>query len=105
MPWPCFIVAECSEAKEPGAIWPENNERDNRTDWHILLPGGGIHNIHVKFADGTGWQVTGEAPNFTVQPSINCYDSKRDDGSIRRKGWHGYLTDGILSDDYEGRTY
>lgn len=34
-----------------------------------------------------GWQVSGTAPLITVRPSIHML-----------KGWHGYLTDGILSD-------
>lgn len=41
----------------------------------------------------TGWDRTGEPPLITARPSIDsgCY--------------HGWLTDGELSDDLEGRTY
>jgi hypothetical protein len=104
MPWTCFIVDDISQATEPGAMWPVHNERDNRTDWYILFPGGGFHNIHDGFADGTGWQVTGEAPRFTVTPSLKCCEVRHGD-KLYRKGWHGYLTNGVLTDDYEGRTY
>ena len=41
-----------------------------------------------------GWKVTGEVPNITVSPSINF---------IGR--YHGWLQNGILSDDIEGRKY
>lgn len=39
-----------------------------------------------------GWTVTGTAPNITVIPSIN------EEGY-----YHGWLKDGVLSDDLEGR--
>lgn len=41
-----------------------------------------------------GWIVTGEAPNITVSPSINCIGH-----------YHGWLQNGVLSDDVEGRKY
>lgn len=41
-----------------------------------------------------GWTVTGEVPNITVSPSINAVGS-----------YHGWLQNGILSDDLEGRIY
>ena len=41
-----------------------------------------------------GWTVTGEAPNITVAPSINCVGT-----------YHGWLQNGVLSDDVEGRAY
>lgn len=43
---------------------------------------------------GEGWQVTGEPPKVTVQPSINLVGV-----------YHGWLHDGVLSDDVEGRRY
>lgn len=99
MPWPCKIVTDYADAKIPGDMWPVLNEIDSHTDWYVLLPDGSYHNIHAKTNDGTGWDVSGEAPNFTVTPSINRH------ASYNHKGWHGYITNGILSDDYEGRTY
>ena len=40
-----------------------------------------------------GWKITGVAPVLTAYPSIG------------KPGYHGWLKDGILSDDLEGRTY
>ena len=40
------------------------------------------------------WRVTGDPPNLTVTPSINSVGE-----------YHGYLTDGVLSDDLDGRAY
>jgi hypothetical protein len=39
--------------------------------------------------DGKGWTVTGEAPNLTVSPSINC---------LEPGGWHGHIVNGEISD-------
>lgn len=41
-----------------------------------------------------GWQVTGTAPMITVAPSINIVGS-----------YHGWLQNGVISDDCEGRRY
>lgn len=93
MPWTCSIVSSMEEAKETGNMWLEPD------GWYVRLPDGGVHNVHAKTGDGTGWQISGEAPNFTVTPSIRRYPNHE------HKGWHGYITSGILSDDYDGRTY
>lgn len=42
----------------------------------------------------TGWTVEGEAPRLTLMPSVNI-----------KGGWHGYIRDGEISDDVEGRTF
>lgn len=41
-----------------------------------------------------GWTVTGELPNITVSPSINCIGA-----------YHGFIQNGTLTDDCEGRKY
>lgn len=41
-----------------------------------------------------GWTVTGEAPVMTVSPSINLGNT-----------YHGWLRDGVISEDCEGRKY
>ena len=41
-----------------------------------------------------GWSVDGEPPRITVAPSINIVGS-----------YHGYLREGVVSDDVEGRTF
>jgi hypothetical protein len=43
--------------------------------------------------DGAGWDITGEPPIITANPSIMC------------EHYHGWLRDGVFSDDTDGRTY
>jgi hypothetical protein len=100
MPWPCRIVEAFHFEGEPGDMYQFENG-----DWHVRLPNGGIVNIHSKFRDGSSWTVTGEAPNFTVNPSIRCFESKDKDGVVYRQGWHGYLQNGVLTDDLEGNVF
>lgn len=47
--------------------------------------------IDQKSNNGDGWQVTGEDNNLTAMPSIVV------------PGFHGWLKDGVFSDDIEGR--
>lgn len=100
MPWTCRIVEQLQFEGLPGDMSQTENG-----DWFVRLPNGGVVNINAKFPDGSSWSVTGEAPNFTVSPSINCYESRGKDGVLYRQGWHGWLQNGVLSDDCEGRTY
>jgi hypothetical protein len=58
-----------------------------------MLPDGYQWCMDQVASNGPGWEVTGTAPNFTARPSIL---SPR---------YHGWLTDGMLSPDLEGRTY
>lgn len=61
----------------------------------ITLPGGAEWCPDmVSSESGQGWTVTGELPNITVRASVH---------QIGR--YHGWVTDGVLSDDLEGRTY
>lgn len=83
----------------PGAMWDAQWAADH---WH----GNDGRCLYVKLPDGsdwcvdgpaansdTGWQRTGEPPRITATPSI-------DSG-----GYHGFLQNGVLTDDIEGRTY
>lgn len=45
-------------------------------------------------ANGSGWTVTGEAPNITVSPSINIVGH-----------YHGWIRNGVITDDVEGRRF
>ncbi len=72
----------------------------------VILPNGDRFMVDKCCFDMTagkqsdhGWTVTGEAPNITLSPSINCI---RDNHA---EGYHSYLRNGILEDDLEGRTY
>ena len=67
----------------------------------VVLPTGTDFCVDCAYCgsqDGHGWTVTGDAPDITVSPSINHWA-----GSDRC--WHGYLQNGILTDDLEGRKY
>lgn len=61
----------------------------------IRLPGGIDFCLDCR-ADcpggEVGWQITGTLPNITVSPSLNVLGV-----------WHGFLRDGVLSDDLNGR--
>lgn len=59
----------------------------------IKLPDGSEWIIDGPASNGPGWQRTGIPPRITAQPSILS------------PGYHGWLTDGVLSDDLEGREY
>lgn len=64
----------------------------------IVLPGPTIFCIDSKcWSSGNyygGWEVRGEAPNITMTPSINI-------GST----YHGFLQNGMITDDCEGRVF
>lgn len=99
MPTQCFVVANMREGQEPGAMWPIRVFGTHERHWLVRLPNRGIFDIHSKSADGTPWTVTGQAPNFTVSPSVNYHPNDH------HNGWHGWLQNGILTDDCEGRRY
>ena len=99
MPWPCFMAEAEDDWKRPGAIsnWPSD---DGTPNWILCLPNGGHWNIYGRMADGSpGWDVTGELPNITARPSILA------NANNVHKEYHGWLTNGVLSDDLGGRTY
>lgn len=41
-----------------------------------------------------GWVVTGDPPAISVTPSVHCPGA-----------YHGYITDGVITDDLDRRTY
>jgi len=62
--------------------------------WVVMLPPGGLGNewvIDGASASGGHWQRTGTAPRFTATPSILT------------PRYHGFLQDGVLTADTEGR--
>src|SRR5690349_19716063 len=66
---------------------------DTRPPLVLRLPDGTDWLIDGLSTNGGGWIVTGEPPNITASPSIQS------------PGYHGYLQNGVLTDDIEGRTY
>jgi hypothetical protein len=78
----------------------ESYERDHaahRQPLCVRLPDGSLF-CPDSNADGDdahrGWTVTGEPPRISVSPSINVVGH-----------YHGFLQEGVLSDDVEGRTF
>lgn len=63
----------------------------NRRFGYRLVP---IDERYTRPGETHGWTVTGAPPHITCAPSINAIGD-----------WHGWLRDGVLSDDVEGRTY
>jgi len=87
----------------PGHIFEPapNYFRENRTRDPVVvrLPGpvdfcidGRAWRAGTPYGDG--WTVSGVPPMVTVQPSINVQGI-----------YHGYLIDGIIGEDVEGRKY
>lgn len=128
MPWNCQLILDferssrsrCGENRVPvGGLWfdPELVNKQNGEAgtfkklspnyyrmWHgkrpplwVCLPGWNwwcIDTLPVPSLAGDGWMVTGVAPLITVSPSINF-----------EGGYHGWITNGIVSDDCEGRKF
>ena len=84
----------------PGAMydswWGPEKGPNGEPWWVLVLPPGG-HNTWDIYGPAsnskTGWTITGTAPKLTASPSI----------LVPR--YHGWLRDGVLTDDCEGRTY
>lgn len=109
MPWKCRLVASHEDAKNIGDMWMVDAKTDDhaKVHWLVIIPNGEIFDLQMKSADGTYWNVTGDAPNFTVTPSVNDKHPVIAEGNPwwAVKGWHGYITNGVISDDVEGRAY
>jgi hypothetical protein len=86
---------------EPGMMWDAPWYLDFSDPWAgpdgrslvMRLPAGGEWAIDGPSRSGGRWTRTGEPPLITARPSILSTH------------YHGWLTDGILSDDLEGRQY
>lgn len=59
----------------------------------VVCPDGNVWEIDRKSSNGSGWVVTGDAPNITCSPSIVVAN------------YHGFLRNGEFTADLEGRTY
>lgn len=112
MSWRCRLVDSPKNA-QVGDMWfaPHMLEQEwtygfklsaeYRRDWEgkraplmVILPNGSqfcVDGATTDDGDG-GWTVTGEPPLITVSPSINVVGL-----------YHGFLQNGVLSDDVEGR--
>lgn len=60
----------------------------------IVLPSRDLFTPDRLSSNNTsGWTVTGELPNISITPSIGS------------QSYHGFVQNGVLTDDLEGRTY
>lgn len=118
MPWKCELVTreQMQEKIDQGEKVPigwmwffdeadlftssyyQANNKANRPPLYVQLPDGPWLLDGNSTRSGDGWIVTGEPPNLNITPSINSAPGWKD-------GYHGYLTNGELTDDLEGRTY
>lgn len=91
--WPDWVAAHFKLSD----YYKQNNS--SRLPLLVWLPGRVLFSIDGKCFSGAqgyygGWTVSGAPPNITVQPSINIGGT-----------YHGWLQNGVLSDDCEGRKY
>lgn len=119
MPWQCKIVNIRDAAEEIGEMYFSEHYDETRTkefdrllspeyrrDWYgkrpplFVVTPAGPWCVDAQSTDGHGnytghgWTVTGTPPNLTASPSINMVGI-----------YHGWLKNGVLTDDLEGRTY
>lgn len=77
-------------------FYKQNNS--SRRPLFVILPSRILFVVDGKcWKDGvhySGWSVSGVAPNITMAPSINIVGS-----------YHGFLQNGVISDDCEGRKF
>ncbi len=66
----------------------------------VFMPGNRPFCVDHVFSSGergwhgSGWKVSGDPENLTLQPSVNLVGT-----------YHGYITDGVIGDEVEGRKY
>lgn len=60
----------------------------------VVLPSKTIWRMNHPGTNGHMWQVSGEIPNVTAHPSINFVGI-----------YHGWVQNGVVSDDCEGRRF
>lgn len=123
MSWPCRLLPERPANPQPGDMWPRpdlvggdwvggycsellspeyaRGHLGKRAPLEVFLPSGDewivdAREVHDGQLGARGWTVTGEAPALTVSPSILVRG---------RSTYHGFLQNGVLSDDCEGRRF
>lgn len=87
----------------PGAMWTADWYGDSGDGykgpdgkvWVVKLPGHNSNDwtFYGPSRDGGHWTVTGAPPNVTCSPSIGT------------GAYHGFLRDGVLTQDVDGRTF
>jgi hypothetical protein len=61
---------------------------------YVMLPARCLWNMNETTSKGARWTVTGKPPNVSATPSINFVGK-----------YHGYVTNGVVTDDVEGRKF
>lgn len=72
---------------QPGDCW-RDDFGETRQGWAVVLPNRVVWHTWQPASDGTPWDVTGEAPDLTVNPSISDRSPGRE--------WHGWIYHGLL---------
>lgn len=104
-PGDCFYARpESIKTRADGSRWIwghqlsdeyESLRASTRLPLLVKLPYGGDFCVDSAVTgESRGWTVTGDPPNITVSPSINCVNL-----------YHGWIRDGELTDDVDGRRY
>lgn len=76
--------------------------RGKRPPIEVVCPDGNVWCIDRQSSNGDGWRVTGEWPNITCSPSIDCAPM----GTTTSNGhYHGYLRNGEFTPDLGGKTW
>lgn len=90
--WPWYLA----EKERLSDYYHQHNS--HRQPLFVVLPNHTLFLIDGKcFTNGRsygGWTITGDTPNITVSPSINIGG-----------GYHGFLTNGVIGEDVEGRKF
>lgn len=124
MPWQLTLYENRAAARiagggivRPGSIWPMDLDEipglskslslryyrehsATRAPLFVVMPDGSTFCVDSmawtpeRGHYGEGWTVTGTPPNLTLTPSINLTGR-----------YHGYIRDGVITDDVEGRTF
>lgn len=94
---PGRLWSHVSDDIAPGSMWRDSTldlhgEDSNeviRECWFIVLPNRNVWRTTETASGGSGnlWDVSGEPPNITVNPSIDDRDW--------RWPWHGFIRDGV----------
>lgn len=91
----------------PGAVWRATWMEDIKNNpyaspkgevWAVQLPCMTEWLVYSKPTNGGGWDIQGELPMITVSPSILLVGHDY-------KGYHGYIREGVISEDVEGRLF
>ncbi len=102
--WDDCVVGDAWWLSPDDETWPThvgaNHAHLKQVLWVALPHANGTYPFCVhapatrEGPNGTGWKVTGDAPKITVEPSINVVGS-----------YHGWIRDGVITDDCEGRKF